>query len=224
MNFLLVLVFGADLHDDRRHADRPADAAPARRLHRDRDAGVRRDHRQGRGQRRRAQAVRLPDHRRRARERVRSRPDHHRRPPGHHAGRQGRPAGHGAVQVARAAAVVLAGARDGRRRAVRQLPPARLAARPRVGRAARGRDRRRLDGRPGRQDEAAGLRHGRRVRRLRRRLPRVQEQHGQRRPVPVLLLDLHPRHGDPRRPRVDLGHRARARSRSRSSTSSCCRR
>ena len=98
---------------------------------------------------------------------------------------------------------------DGRGRAVRELPPARLAARPRLGGAARGRDRRRLDGRPGRQDEAAGLRHRRRVRRLRRRLPRVQEQHGQRRPVPVLLLDLHPRHGDPRRPRVDLGHGAR---------------
>ena len=58
---------------------------------------------------------------------------------------------------------------------------------------------------PGRQDEAAGLRHGRRVRRHGRRVPRVVQQHGERGPVPVLLLDPDPRHGDPRRPRLHLG-------------------
>ena len=36
---------GGHRDHDRRHAHRPADAAPARRLHRDRDARVRRDHR-----------------------------------------------------------------------------------------------------------------------------------------------------------------------------------
>ena len=46
-----------DRDDDRGHAHRPADAAPARRLHRDRDARVRRDHRPHRDQRRRDQPV-----------------------------------------------------------------------------------------------------------------------------------------------------------------------
>ena len=114
-----------------------------------------------------------------------------------------------AVHVARPAAVVLGRARDGGDRAVRELPAARLPARPRVGGAARGRGGRGLDGRAGGQDEAAGLRHGRRVRRRVRRVPGLLQQHGERRPVPVLLLDPDPRHGDPRRPRVDLGHRAR---------------
>ena len=62
----------------RRDADRPADAAPARRLHRDRDARVRRDHRPHRHQRRRHQD---------------RRPAAHGRPPGHHAGGPDRPAG-----------------------------------------------------------------------------------------------------------------------------------
>ena len=38
------------------------------------------------------------------------------------------------------------------------------------------------------------------------------QQHGQRRPVPVLLLDPDPRHGHPRRPRLDLGRGRSARS------------
>ena len=58
-------------------------------------------------------------------------------------------------------------------RAVRELPPARLAARPRVDRAARGRGRGRQHGRAARQDEAARLRHRRGVRRRVRRVPRA---------------------------------------------------
>ena len=58
----------------------------------------------------------------------------------------------------------------------------------------------------------------RRLRRRRRRLPRLLPEHGQRRPVPVLVLDLHPRDGDPRRPRLDQGCRARRGGARRSST------
>ena len=61
------------LHDDRRHHHRPADAAPARRLHRDRDARLRRDHRPHRRQRRRHQARQGPAPRRPAEERLRHR-------------------------------------------------------------------------------------------------------------------------------------------------------
>ena len=117
---------------------RRADAAPARRLHRDRDARVRRD---------RAARVRVNGE---------------------------RPIGTAAADIAngrqgitpvdnrsscRASAlfsaldlrpVLLDRARDGADRAVRQRPPARLAARPRVDRAARGRGRGRGDGRPAR--------------------------------------------------------------------------
>ena len=45
LNFLLVLVARRRGDGGRGHADRRADAAPARRLHRGRHAGVRRDHR-----------------------------------------------------------------------------------------------------------------------------------------------------------------------------------
>ena len=47
--------------------------------------------------------------------------------------------------------------------------------------------------------------HRRGVRRRGRRLPRLLPQHGQRRPVPVRVLDLHPGHGHPGRPGLDLG-------------------
>ena len=43
LNFLLILIVAIILCALSGHADRPADAATARRLHRDRDAGVRRD-------------------------------------------------------------------------------------------------------------------------------------------------------------------------------------
>ena len=65
----------------------------------------------------------------------------HRRAPGHHAGRQDPAAVPRHVQLARAQTVVLGGVRDGAHRAVRELPPARLAPGPRVDRAARGRGR-----------------------------------------------------------------------------------
>ena len=93
----------------------------------------------------------------------------HERPPGHHADRQDPAAG-----VRRSsnrcdlrpwywtALGLVAG------RAVRELHAARLAARARLDRAARGRGRGRVDGRAARQDEAAGLRHRRGVRRRRR--------------------------------------------------------
>ena len=155
-NFLHRAGARGHLHDDRGHAHRPADAAPARRLHRDRDARVRRDHRPPRGQRRRA-SIDL----------------------GGHAAH--RPAARASRRWTRSTCrsstrsrlldlqtVVLVRARPGGDRAVRELPAARLAARPRVDRAARGRGRRGRDGRPGRQDEAAGLRHRRRLRRHRR--------------------------------------------------------
>src|SRR3954449_3735167 len=85
-------------------ADRRADAAPARRLHRDRDARVRRDHRAGGAQRRRH---RLP----------RRHPD--RRPERHRADRQDRPAGARAVRRRAPAALVLVRARPRRPRAHR---------------------------------------------------------------------------------------------------------
>ena len=65
--------------------------------------------------------------------------------------------------------VALAMVRD---RAVRQLPPARLAARPRVDRGPRGRGRGRRDGRPPGARQAVGVRDRRGDRRLRRRVPR----------------------------------------------------
>ena len=187
---------GAGGHHDRGrgHDHRPADAAPARRLHRDRDARLRRDHRPHRGQRRRHRDPR---------------PAAHGRPPGHLAGGQDRPAVPRAVRAAGPETLVLVRPGPGGLRAVRELPPARLAARPRVGRPARGRDRGRRHGRPGRQDEAAGLRHRRRHGRHRGRVPRLVPEHGERRPVPVLLLDPGAGHDHPRRPRLDLGRGAR---------------
>ena len=208
LNFILIVLCRDRLHDDRGHDHRPADAAPARRLHRDRDARVRRDHRPPGRQLRRGQVLEHADPRRPARQLLRRGAGHHRGKAGHHAGGQDRLPGPGPVHVARAQAVVLDRARAGRDRAVRELPAARLAARAGVDRPARGRGGRRVDGRPGGQDEAAGLRHRRGVRRHGGRLPRLVPEHRQRRPVPVLLLDPDPRHGHPRRPRLDLGRRA----------------
>ena len=48
LNFVLILICAGLSDGIRRHGHWPADAAPARRLHRDRDARVRRDHRRGR--------------------------------------------------------------------------------------------------------------------------------------------------------------------------------
>ena len=60
LSIWLVLLDRRTLHDARRDPDRPADAAPARRLPRDRDARLRRDRPAGRAQRR--QRLRLRPH------------------------------------------------------------------------------------------------------------------------------------------------------------------
>ena len=96
------------------------------------------------------------------------RPAVHGRPPGHHARSTRSTCRSSAVRAAGAQALVLLRARPGGDRAVRELPAARLAAGPGVGRAARGRGRRGGHGRAVGQDQAAGLRHRRRVRRHRR--------------------------------------------------------
>ena len=172
---------------DRGHAHRPADAAPARRLHRDRDARVRRDHRPLRDQRRR---------------------DHVGFGTKLTAGRQGiTPVDkidlpvHGPVHLAEPQTVVLDRARAGVRRAVRELPAARLAPRAAPGsRCARTRSRPSSMGIPLVKTKLLAYAHRRGVRRHVRRVPRLLPQHGQRRPVPVLVLDLRARDGDPRRP------------------------
>ena len=114
--------------------------------------------------------------------------------------------------------VLLVRARARGARAARELPPARLAPGARLDRDPRGRGRRRVDGRAARQDEAAGLRHRRRVRRHVRRLPRRLPGVGAGRPVQVRLLDLRAGDDHPRRPGLDLGRRRSARCCCRSST------
>ena len=109
------------------------------------------------------------------------------------------------VQPAEPAAVVLADLRHLARRPVRQPAAARLPARPGLDRAARGRGRGRVDGHSAGEDEAARVRDRRRVRRHGGCVLRHVLHRGQRRAVPVRVLDLHPRHGDHRRARVDLG-------------------
>ena len=133
-NFLLVLVIAVIFDRDRGHDHRPPDAAPARRLHRDRDARLRRDHRPP------GRQPGLGEDRRDA---------DHRRPPGHLAGRPHRPAVPRSIHRVELETLVLVRPAAGGDRAVRELPPAGLADGPRLGRAARGRDRRGGDGRPG---------------------------------------------------------------------------
>ncbi len=81
---------------------------------------------------------------------------------------------------------------------------------PGLGRPPRGRGGRGEHGRAAGEDQAHRLRHRRRDRRHRRRVLRRLPQQRQREPVPVRLLDLHPRDGDPRRPRKHLGRGASA--------------
>ena len=88
--------------------------------------------------------------------------------------------------------IYFVGAGDGPARHLLQPPPARLAHGARVDRRARGRGRRRGDGRQPRAHQAVGLRAGRRAGRLRGRLPGHLQQHGQRRPVRVRLLGPDP--------------------------------
>ena len=150
-------------------ADRPADAAAARRLHRDRHARVRRDHRHGGGQR--------PERPRRRRH------DADRRQPRHQRGRRAVLPRDRVVQPAEPETVVLADLRHPARRPVRQPAPARLPARPGLGRAARGRGRGRFDGHSAGEDEAARVFDRRRVRRRVGCVLRYLLHRGQRRAV-----------------------------------------
>ena len=118
---------------DHRHAD----AAPARRLHRHRHARLRRDHLPLRGQRRL--------------DRVRQELQADERPPGDLADRPDRPAVLLGVRLrVQPQTVLLVRAGAGRAGAVLQLPPARLAARPRLDRDPGGRGRGGVDGRAAR--------------------------------------------------------------------------
>ena len=163
---------------DRGRPDRFADAAPARRLHRDRDARVRRDHPHDRRERRQDHD---PDRQPQADQRAHG--DLARRPA---EAPVPRPVRLG-VQLA---PLFLARARHARDRAVHQLPAARLAPRARLDRRPRGRGGRGLDGRPARAGEAARLRCRRGDRRSGGRVSRLLQQRDQLEPVPVLLLDL----------------------------------
>ena len=187
-----------DLHRDLgRHPRRP-DAAPARRLPGHRDAGLRRD---------RAAHLRELDERH-----LRHR--QHRllqRAPGDHADRQDQPPlDRREVQIsARAQTDLLRRLGDGAAGHLLQPPPARLAHGACVDRRARGRGRRRGDGRQPRAHEAVGLRAGRRAGRVRGRVPGHLQQHGQRRPVRVRLLGADPVHGHHRRHGQHLGRHPR---------------
>ncbi len=144
-----------------RHPRRP-DAAPARRLPGDRHARVRRD---------RAARLRELDERH-----LRHR--QHRllqRPPGDHADRQDQPPvdDEKFKYPLELKPVYYVGLCDGPARDLLQPPPARLAPGAGVDRGARGRGRRRGDGRQPRAHEAVGLRDRRRAGRLRRRVPRA---------------------------------------------------
>ncbi|CAA9497125.1 MAG: Branched-chain amino acid transport system permease protein LivM, partial [uncultured Solirubrobacteraceae bacterium] len=189
---------GDDPVRDRRHPDRLADPAPARGLHRHRHPRLRRDHPRIRGQRR-------PD-----RAAVRRR-EPHRRAPGDHPRRPDSAPVPPPVHPARPAAVVLARARARVRHALRRHPPARLPPGPRVDRDSRGRGGRCLHGCPAREDQAVRLRRRGGDRRGLRRLPGFLPQHGQRRPVRVLVLDLRPGDDHPGRARIGLGRRLRRR-------------
>ncbi len=106
--------------------------------------------------------------------------------------------------------LLLVARRDARVHALLQHPPARLAARARLGRDPRGRGRRLGDGHPA--DAHQDLRV--RDRRLLRWWRRLHLRLLQGRDVPERLLpqhlDLHPLHGDPRRHGQRLGRAASA--------------
>ena len=198
INFLLIIPIAALIAAAAGRDHRLPDPAPARRLHRHRDAGLRRDHRPRRDQRRRG----------RLRHRL-LQPDQ--RQDRHPAGGPARPAVPGPVHHARSETVVLPGARARAAGHLHQPAPARLAAGPVLDRGARGRGRRRLHGHPDRQGQAARLRDRRRHGRRLRRLPRSLHRGHQRRLVPVLVLHLHPGDDHPRRARLDLGRDPRRR-------------
>ena len=159
------------LRDDRRDPDRLPDPAPTRRLPRDRDARLRRDHAPDREQRR--QPLRAQHHERPAGDQ----PDRPARLRQHAA--QRRRAAHGLPELDELdAALLLDRALPGRGHGLLLGPAARLAPRASVDRDPRGRDGRRRDGRPADADEDVGVR-GRRVLRRRRRglLRELQGRH-----------------------------------------------
>ena len=100
---------------------------------------------------------------------------------------------------------VLDGARAAADHHLLQHPPARLAARPRVDRDPRGRDRRRRDGHPAHAHEDLGLRLGRVLRRRRRRVVRDAQDRRLSRRLLLQHLGAHPVHGHPRRDGQRLG-------------------
>ena len=137
------------------------------------------------------------------------------RPPGDHAGRPDRPAvprdrSTRPQPAARATGSSLA---HRARRAVRQLPPARLAAR-----AARGSRCARTRWRPRRwasrscKTKLLAYATGAAFGGIAGAFLGAYFNTRQRRPVPVRLLDLHPRDGHPRRPRARSGASCSARS------------
>ena len=168
-----------------------ADAAPARRLPRDRDARLRRDRRRASSRTRDERPLRRS-----------ARSTSTNGAPGHHADRQDRPpagtsrftyrssSDRGTTSRWRWSCIV----------AVRQLPPARLAPRAAPGsRSARTRSRPRRWASTLVRTKLLAYAIGAALRRLRRRVPGVLPEHGQRRPVRVRVLGLHPRDGHPRR-------------------------
>ena len=156
----------------RRRPDRPADAAPARRLPRDRDARLRRDHAPDRPQRRQPLRHRLQPH---------ERPHgiNPIDPPGFGETLErhlGLPADFLDAVANGDRPLLLDGDRAAPVHGLLLGPPARLAARPRLDRDPRGRDRRGGDGRPADADEDLGLRGRRVLRRRRRRLLRELQE------------------------------------------------
>ena len=224
LNFLHRARLRGSLHDDRRHDHRPADAAPARRLHRDRDARVRRDHRPHRGQRRRDQALRRADCSAAPLENAFGKDQTFT------AGRQGitpvdkidlpfvdpftslnlRPWYWVALGLVAVVLFVNFRLRDSR------LGRAWIALREDEVAAV-------SMGVPSVKTKLLAYGTGAAFGGIAGALPRVVPEHGQRRPVPVLLLDPGPRHGHPRRPRLDLGRRPWCDCRCRSSTTTSSR-
>ena len=166
----LILVAAGLVDGVRRRAHRAADAAPARRLPRDRHARFRRDHPSDRAQRRRLLRHRLQPHRRHAGPDADRRPGLRQLDPHVHVGL---PANYLFLQTAdfykafywTALLLVLI------HRFLLDAPP-RLAARARMDRDSRGRGRGCRDGRAAHAHEDVGVRDRRVLRRDRRRVLR----------------------------------------------------
>ncbi|CAA9284460.1 MAG: Branched-chain amino acid transport system permease protein LivM, partial [uncultured Actinomycetospora sp.] len=162
-------------HDDLRGHPGDPDAAPARRLPGDRDAGLRRDRPAARGQHR--AAARQP------------------RLPGHRPSRGHLPRRVADLHADRRARLLLARGRDHHHRADVHGEPRALAGRARLDRRARGRGRRRAHRRADLQVQDLGVRHRRRGRRA---LGHAVRRAGRLRQQPALRrhhLDPLPRRG-----------------------------